>query len=53
MVKTGAHGVELSLEYGPMKFDSRFVDETEIAISAGDCDLGREISASVQCNHNL
>ena len=43
MVKTGAHGVGPGLEYGPTMFDSRFIDETEIAISAGDCDLGREI----------
>ena len=47
MVKTGAHGVGLSLEYGPTMFDSRFIDETEIAISAGDCDLGREIAGRV------
>ena len=39
MVKTGAHGVGLSLEYGLAMFDSRFIDETEIAISTGDCDL--------------
>ena len=57
MVKTGAHGVGLSLDSGPTMFDSRFIDETEIAISAGDCDLGREISrrlhASVQEAKNV
>ena len=50
MVKTGAHGVGLSLGSGPTKFDLRFIDETEIAIS------GREISrlhASVQEAKNV
>ena len=43
MVKTGAHGVGPGLGFSLAMFDSRFIDETEIAISAGDCDLGREI----------
>ena len=41
MVKTGAHGVGPGLDSGLAMFDLRFVDETEIAISAGDCDLNQ------------
>ena len=47
MVKTGAHGVGLRLDSGLAMFDLRFIDETEIAISAGDCDLVREIAGRV------